>query len=129
MTIATDADFKDILIDLMENHRVTMHVEFLTNIDLSIPGATGHQSGFFWVMKDAADSIMRIQRITMHSVNFREGPSDVAVTELADLNDDVLRTSMTAMLRLAIRAREEEVQKARLGNYEYSKVMALLDMN
>lgn len=129
ITTATDQELRNALIDMMEYQHITLNVEYLTKIDSLVPGATGHQSGFFWVMKDRGNAILRIQRITMKSVDFRDGASDVAVTELSDLTDDVLRSAMEEMLNLAIRAQEEETQRAKLGNYDYSKVTALLGLD
>jgi len=123
-TILTEEQTQQLLNDMTNNQDLTFHVDYLNEVDPTVSGAYGTAPGYFWVVKDADDAIVRLRRII---VSMEDGQPTRTALVPSDLDERTLQISLKAMLKSVFK---EEAKKYNEGNvvgpYDMQKMSKLL---
>jgi hypothetical protein len=130
MTSVEETTLRDTIINLVEDKGQSLHVEYLTDIDREIMGATGHQSGYFWMLKDESGAVLRMQRIIVFEPgDMRDSAYERPASEVTDLNDDVVRNALVILLNEIREDLKKEEKMKYVGEYDFSRLTDLIGKN
>lgn len=122
-TVLTEEQTRQLLNDMTNNHDLSFHVEYLEEVDQSILGAYGTAPGYFWVIRDAYGTTVRIRRIIV----MYDGTSSRTASAPSDLDELTLQTSLKAMLKSIYKEKTRTYAEDNLiGPYDVQKMSNLL---